>query len=700
MAIVPSPRHFDILSDTSSDDDDFSLDSPKLTDPALHHIPVSDAQNRQSSVVSNPAIDSLIAGIEKLRISTEAHESSQASEDPKLEREPKQQSRRRLSRPPIAANTFEVLETVPENEPRRAAPICKPAIDPTKEREYPQLPAPGDKFSDHPLVQLARRGIPSAKEQLAQHREGWFQGILSVKVPIEPSKSVPDANPESKQVHFGLNILAVQNNTESEDAEETAVPSFDILIAPLVSGQELRVDNDEVLSKGSMALAKPNHDHLTPFKGLEAPSSDVTQQLTPTANSLASSKETVLQRSPLRTMGRIEDSVDALDKLEEQLEAFDEVARFRQLASPGTPGMGTMSAMQSLSVPTTEGRRSTTPQPKRTTPVRTSSTSVRVKSSSEPRRSVRKSASMIFLDPPSVKNDDKAPVQAPLRKSSVKTIASLLPPKQPPKSAKKPTIPTFELPGDEVARKLKEKREARASTQVGTEQAIKPTVSSLRRAKSAKPPTRPNFELPGEAISRRKREEREAQLKAQEEEERKRREFKARPIRSGGAPSTFPRETVASRARQGKIQLTENYTHHSSPGPNKSAPTATDSTSRSPLSRSNNQTMPRGRELHPEPLGLQSSRGTSSSSGTGSGSGQRGSVSTDEVQHQRLRGQEIYKRDNSWSGEREREKREREALAKLAREEASERSRQQSREWAAKQAKKRMTIASVRDIMA
>lgn len=497
-----------------------------------------------------------------------------------------------------------------------------------------------------------------------------------------------------------MNLLPVQSNAENKNPNETTTPSFDILISPLAPGEELQVEDDEVLSKGSMALARPTHDHLTPVKELEVSPSDEAQQPTSAATSPANDKgrcpDAALSRPPLKTIARIEDSVEALDKLEDQLEAFDEAAHFRQLVSPGAPDGGSRSAMQLLSVANTRVTRSTTPQPKGTTPEKTGFASVRIKPASEPRRSVRKSASMIFLDSPKLRSDDKPLAQAPARKPSVKGISSLLPPKQPPRSAKKPTIPTFELPGDEVARKLKEKREARASTQIATDQATKPTVSSLRRAKSAKLPTRPNFELPGEAISRRKREEREAQLKAQEEEERKRREFKARPIRSSAAPGTFPRETVASRARQSKMQLAENSTQHGGSNPNKHPPIIN---SRSPLTRTSNQTLPRGRGLHPEPLGLQPSRGTSSSSTVGSGSGQRSSVSTEEVQQQRLRGQEIYKRDNSWSGEREREKREREAIAKLAREEAAERSRQQSREWAAKQARKRMTIASVRDIM-
>ncbi len=60
-------------------------------------------------------------------------------------------------------------------------------------------------------------------------------------------------------------------------------------------------------------------------------------------------------------------------------------------------------------------------------------------------------------------------------------------------------------------------------------------------------------------------------------------------------------------------------------------------------------------------------------------------MSAEEVHQQRLRGKEIYHRDNSITVDRDRERREREAAAKAARQEAAERSRVLSREWAQKQ---------------
>lgn len=59
-------------------------------------------------------------------------------------------------------------------------------------------------------------------------------------------------------------------------------------------------------------------------------------------------------------------------------------------------------------------------------------------------------------------------------------------------------------------------------------------------------------------------------------------------------------------------------------------------------------------------------------------------VSASDVQVQRERGKAIYDREAKQTEEIERERREREAAAKKAREDAAERGRQASREWAEK----------------
>ena len=69
-------------------------------------------------------------------------------------------------------------------------------------------------------------------------------------------------------------------------------------------------------------------------------------------------------------------------------------------------------------------------------------------------------------------------------------------------------------------------------------------------------------------------------------------------------------------------------------------------------------------------------------------------MSAEDVQHQKLRGREILQRDNNYLAEREREKRDREEAARLARQEAAERSRMLSRQWAEKQRQKKLTATA------
>ncbi|CAI4218127.1 unnamed protein product [Parascedosporium putredinis] len=239
----------------------------------------------------------------------------------------------------------------------------------------------------------------------------------------------------------------------------------------------------------------------------------------------------------------------------------------------------------------------------------------------------------------------------------------------------------FRVAWEAIARKLKEKKEARLSMQleVGKSPAAAIKAATPQRTRSTRVLPRPTFELPGEAISRRKREQREAQIRAQEEEEQKRREFKARPIMAGlRQPSSAPRETVASRARQTKVSQMENGAAMSA-----SMKRLSLAATQSPLMASSQS---RGRAVATSPSQL--SRATSVAASSVSGSGKRSTISAEDAAQHKVRGKEILARDNRYANDRERGRAEREVLAKLAREQAAERSRQLSREWAEKQRRK------------
>lgn len=238
---------------------------------------------------------------------------------------------------------------------------------------------------------------------------------------------------------------------------------------------------------------------------------------------------------------RIEDSLEELDRLEEQLEAVGALAKIKTAAptddatrSPAARSPATKSSAGSPSV--------------RSVTTRTSMMSLNSKSSQQ---SLRRSASM------TLRQKNQQPATPPTRKmaspasGSTKPSIASTPSRSPMSKSTKPlTVAKFELPGEAVARRLKEQREAR---QALLEKSQKPNVAPAR----PRTVTKPSFELPGEAISRRKREQHEAKLRAEEEELRRKREFKARPIRNSSAPGTAPRETIASRARQAKLQEEE-----------------------------------------------------------------------------------------------------------------------------------------------
>ncbi|KAI0124919.1 hypothetical protein BJ170DRAFT_481936 [Xylariales sp. AK1849] len=705
MALAAQPAaQLEVFSDasfTSVTSDNSSIDLGNNRVAPLGSLSVSHSQNRQSK--SGSMVDSLTTELKKLHIREPYEISNRSKRQPICDVRNKARSGIGLTRPPLTANTFEVLETVPEDEiqnPFRSAAVS--VSDDTQ--NYIELPA--DQYTEHPLA-VAARNLPSIEEQFAKHRAGDFDWVLTIKAPNRLPKDRPASNPieqryrEVDKVFFGCNLLPTKAQArDGQRSKNTSSGTYTLLVTPLEGTEELKAATESPVNEKSMALAEVTSEYSTPLKALDSQLKVRVEEVTPASTESTHDGDSfvhaVTSRSSAKPAARIEDSIEALDEHEEQLEAFDVASQMRRLVSPDIDKLVAKSPRQEVTAKS-QGSSRSTPQPKRTSP-RTNCSTFRVKST-ERRRSPsnRKPASKIFLDSPKLKGEDKALVQAPPKKPVSRGLASLLPPKQPVKSTKPPTVPTFELPGEAVARRLKEKREARLSLAATADPAPGPAASNLRRTKSAKPPTRPSFELPGEAISRRKRDEREAKLRAQEEEERKRREFKAKPIRSGTIPRSVPRETVASRARLNKgPQNSENLTHQTSPSPNKGALMHM---SREPLATANNHSQPRGRHLTTgSSTASQLSRATSSS--TGSVSGKRSSVSLEEAQQQRLRGKEILHRDSMFVQDREREKRERETLARLAREQAAERSRLQSREWAEKQKRKRVTVGSLRDVMA
>lgn len=495
----------------------------------------------------------------------------------------------------------------------------------------------------------------------------------------------------ARKLYLGCNLYPQAQGPGSGNASsELDTGLVLLLVTPLEGDYEdlERACTDFARTPQIMAVSKKTDKSSTLSTNQQSNQSTAPPRFVITVSDTEESQaqDSLVGGSETDSVARIEDSFEALDKLEDQLEAFDEAAHFKRVTIAEPPSGKSTDLAPS------------TPSARPNLPFKHGSASVRVKPVSRPGQStLRKSLSMVF-DSSKVKKEEKPSVQLPSRPSRTRA-PGFVPPKPPVKSTKPLTIPSFELPGEATARRLKEQREARIAAQSAAEEAAKANArgGTLRRSKSARLTELPTFELPGEAISRRKREELNRQLKAQEEEERKRREFKARPIGAACAVAFIPRDTLASRARQqNKVATSENESLRFPPQ-NNSKRNSTDAhmLSRGPLEAASNLGTPRGRPLLGE--SRPTVRAASHASSNGS-LGQSSSVSAEDMQQQRRKGEDIYRGDSFFAKDKELEKRGREQAAKVARAEAAEWSRLQSREWAIKQARKRTTIGSLRDL--
>jgi hypothetical protein len=424
-------------------------------------------------------------------------------------------------------------------------------------------------------------------------------------------------------------------------------------------------------------------------------------------------------------MSTIEDSLEEIDQLEDEFEAVTAATRLAEISNTG--GDRHKHQVAKYSPSPKPASKSTTPNCK--AHLRAASSVRGELGGPSPVGLTRKSR------PPKVEPDAESP-SLPTSTRKVARPASLAPPKPLQKASKAPTIPTFELPGEKVARELREKKAARLSMQLDSPKVTDakagsqrlpsyrsskpPTVPDfelpgervarelkekkaarlsvqldpqklaasssppqrVRSVRSNKPPTIPNFELPGEAVSRAKKERHAARLKAEEEEAQRRRQFKARPPPSSVSGSATVRSTFTSRQREsqggsGDQQSTVSPLGSMAKGGavKRHSVAITPSMGRtvSNASASTAQTN-RGRTSSVGSLHF-SARATSSSNASIVSASKGSQISSEEIQEQKVRGREIYTRDNSYGQDKEREKRERQQAIQMARQKYAEQSR-------------------------
>ena len=368
--------------------------------------------------------------------------------------------------------------------------------------------------------------------------------------------------------------------------------------------------------------------------------------------------EQIKTRSPGKRVSRIEDSVEALDALEEEIEKVDKL------------------------IPTTADNLSDTAKTKKQAKV-------------NPKPAEKKiNGSVRIKDNTTVRT---RPVTGKLS-TSVRSIAprsSVLP------ATKKAITP----PKGSSTKPVIESRSpvpARQSAKVGPQSVTHKRVSSVHKApflptKSTKPPTQSTFELPGEAISRKLKEQREQRLKREEEQPNKPRVFKARPVRLSQAPEV--KLTTAARARIGLAK--GEPVNGSKPAEGTPKPTTSPrdmlTASTGGNKRVSSLTVAK-RVSAVQPTVNSSARVTRKPSLATGGAAHNSSVSgplrsaptAEDLALQKVKGKEVFGRTRAEMMEREKARKEKEEAAKKARAEAAERGRVASREWAEKQKLRKM----------
>ncbi|KAG5984706.1 hypothetical protein E4U55_003653 [Claviceps digitariae] len=576
-------------------------------------------------------------------------------ESPRLEAKPtKCQAVRfspRVQRPQAHAETFEPLVSVPEEsaslvESRDAVGVTPSLAEPGENQATSAQPRQEKEM----LLSTAASNL-SLEEQVEKHLAGQFEWIMTYPAGAGSraagdgiSKSQGGSSSPTFAV-YGCNMLPARRRQRASHTSAGLSTDVFALLATALTKDSCHypsmAEHKDVVSPGLGLLCQlpPPPYPGTPEKVSEV-TTEVEQALSspslPVAREGSDSIASGSSRAGSFSVPLLEDSLEELDKLEEELDAVRETTRTRQQVTDKDKAVRARPGDANTKAPTSKVNKRLS--------IAGYSATVRVKPCQEKPPSSRRSSSLTLRDKKTLQQGSSSEglkVEATPCRQGQRATSRLSTPKLPIKSSKPTTVPKFELPGEAVARRLKEQREARLAQQA---EAQKAQASPAPKPRLNKLLALPTFELPGEAISRRKREEREAKLRAEEEEAKRRREFKARPVRQSIGPATAPRETLTSRVRQSK-----------------------------PLPQATGD------------VGIRQNRRLSVGL---VGNNARASLANNKSSQ--TRGRELVNKDNNsnFGQERNKEKQERETSAKTVREQAAERSRMASREWAEKMRRK------------
>ncbi|KAF2471632.1 uncharacterized protein BDR25DRAFT_313564 [Lindgomyces ingoldianus] len=517
-------------------------------------------------------------------------------------------ARKAQASPPGDEREVEVLE-----DERRAAgsPASDAAVD-----ELAKAPADDIvvqvPMNDQRPASPPSRAVRMTRRQLARVEE------------LSKSQRVPLPSPQ-------LHLPAAEGeiaNAPSAGPEEETVP--DVQKVEAVRIEQARVKPESGVAVPAVeVIAEPEPKTLTSEKPCEGEATPVTSR----------SPSRSPSKSPAKVPMRLEESIEAIDALEEAIEQVGKaIPVFDHEADEKSPRKARFDAVPTPNM--CAAKVSKTP----TAPKSLKPTTSNVSKGATSRPSISRSASTRVAPP---KNAD-----VKVRKGSGEVVDYLA-------SKRRPISMSFPVPPPPP--------------------------------KSVKPPTKSTFHLPGEAVAAKLKAQKEERLKREEDEAVKKAAFKARPAPARKNVPAPVRQTAASKARENLMNGKPTASEKESKMDGASIP----------LKRTNS--INSGKRLSTTITSSRLTFTTSTSSSPSSnrnstivnpGPVTKSTVTAADAVAQRLKAREIFNRDKLEKERRENERREKEEAAKRARAEAAERGRIASREWAEKQRMKKQSASA------
>ena len=378
--------------------------------------------------------------------------------------------------------------------------------------------------------------------------------------------------------------------------------------------------------------------------------------------------EQIKSRSPAQRISRIEDSVEALDQLEEEIE------KAGQAIAPRTDGVSTLSK-RNTSSEVNSGKNAL-----KTGGEQAKNANASQKGPPPKFSDVNKAVKRLSVQggPKNIKPKEN---RASLLRQGIKPEVLYRATRAPLNLAKQadPLVESAAGPPKHII-------SVTGTTASPARRITSVTKAPFQPAKSSKVPTQSSFELPGEVFSRKLKAQREERFKQGEEEKSKKPTFKARPVRLSQAPEV--RMTAATKARLSMAKRSSTDKPQNST--KRPSPLASSFSSLSTNKRSSSVTI--AKRTSP-PADNAAKRGPSRLSVSGE---PRIAPTAGDLANQKVKGKEAFARPKNEIAAREKLRKEKEEAAKRARIEAAERGRIASREWAEKQKAKKMSESAAK----